>query len=218
MARAVIQRVEIAISATWFRIRIFYVSVQYEPAEELPYTDIVCPMYPTLERLREFGASEGERPMSTSSRLLSDLLRALVSAFITYHETPLQHVSVNCLGERPMIMIECAHAMGNSVGILADYWKIIDSSPRLQVSPWCTFFVRLCLLTLPSWQHVPSSFSYCYHKCTFKACARSSCLFGITESDQELSGCVVVAVHSKLALPVLTVIPIIPCRAGLSGN
>lgn len=67
--------------------------VQYEPAGEAPYTDIVCPMYPTLERLEEF---------------------------------------VRQNDGRPMIMIEYAHAMGNSVGILNDYWKIIDHSHCLQ--------------------------------------------------------------------------------------
>ena len=67
--------------------------VQYEPAGEAPYTDIVCPMYPTLERLEEFAQQNDARPM---------------------------------------IMIEYAHAMGNSVGILGDYWKIIDKSHCLQ--------------------------------------------------------------------------------------
>ena len=67
--------------------------VQYEPAGEAPYTDIVCPMYPTLERLQEFAQQNDGRPM---------------------------------------IMIEYAHAMGNSVGILNDYWKIIDNSHCLQ--------------------------------------------------------------------------------------
>lgn len=67
--------------------------VQYEPAGEAFYTDIVCPMYPSLERLEEF-AQQGN--------------------------------------ERPMIMIEYAHAMGNSIGILNDYWKIIDRSSNLQ--------------------------------------------------------------------------------------
>ena len=67
--------------------------VQYEPAGEAHYSDIVCPMYPTLERLEQF-AQQGS--------------------------------------DRPMIMIEYAHAMGNSVGILRDYWKIIDSHSNLQ--------------------------------------------------------------------------------------
>lgn len=34
--------------------------------------------------------------------------------------------------ERPLIMIEYAHAMGNSVGNLADYWQAIDSHRALQ--------------------------------------------------------------------------------------
>lgn len=67
--------------------------IQYEPAGEEYYTDIVCPMYPTLERLEEF-AKQGD--------------------------------------SRPMIMIEYAHAMGNSVGILGDYWNIIDNNQNLQ--------------------------------------------------------------------------------------
>ncbi|MUJ28010.1 DUF4981 domain-containing protein [Aliivibrio fischeri] len=67
--------------------------IQYEPAGEEYYTDIVCPMYPTLERLEQF-AKQGDT--------------------------------------RPMIMIEYAHAMGNSVGILGDYWDIIDDNKNLQ--------------------------------------------------------------------------------------
>ena len=34
--------------------------------------------------------------------------------------------------ERPLIMIEYAHAMGNSVGNLADYWRAIEAYPELQ--------------------------------------------------------------------------------------
>ncbi|HFQ8226690.1 TPA: glycoside hydrolase family 2 TIM barrel-domain containing protein [Citrobacter freundii] len=67
--------------------------VQYEPAGEKYYSDIVCPMYPTLERLEHFAQQNHDRPM---------------------------------------IMIEYAHAMGNSVGILSDYWNIIDRYPTLQ--------------------------------------------------------------------------------------
>lgn len=67
--------------------------VQYEPAGEEAYSDIICPMYPTLERLTEFSKQDDPRPM---------------------------------------IMIEYAHAMGNSIGILRDYWNIIDNSDKLQ--------------------------------------------------------------------------------------
>jgi len=34
--------------------------------------------------------------------------------------------------DRPLIMCEYAHAMGNSVGNFTDYWKIIDRYPNLQ--------------------------------------------------------------------------------------
>lgn len=34
--------------------------------------------------------------------------------------------------QRPLIMCEYAHSMGNSTGNLADYWRAIDSHPQLQ--------------------------------------------------------------------------------------
>lgn len=67
--------------------------VQYEPAETEYYTDIVCPMYPAIEDLVEYGGSNPDRPL---------------------------------------IMIEYAHAMGNSVGNLQDYWDAIEKYPALQ--------------------------------------------------------------------------------------
>ena len=67
--------------------------VQYEPAENEPYTDIFCPMYPTPERL-------------------------------------IAHAENN--PKKPSIMIEYAHAMGNSVGNLQEYWDIIEKYPVLQ--------------------------------------------------------------------------------------
>ncbi len=33
--------------------------------------------------------------------------------------------------EKPFLLVEYAHAMGNSVGNLADYWRVIDSDPKL---------------------------------------------------------------------------------------
>ncbi|CAM3652822.1 glycoside hydrolase family 2 TIM barrel-domain containing protein [Parendozoicomonas haliclonae] len=80
--------------------------VQYEPAGTEPYTDIVCPMYPKLERLEALAAKK----------------------------------------ERPVIMIEYAHAMGNSVGILSDYWRLIDRHNSLQggfIWEWCDHALQL---------------------------------------------------------------------------
>ena len=59
-----------------------------------PATDLVCPMYPTIDEIRGYG----ERG----------------------------------LGDRPLIMCEYSHAMGNSNGSLADYWDVIVSTDGLQ--------------------------------------------------------------------------------------
>ncbi len=57
-------------------------------------TDIVCPMYPTIDAIAEYGRSGA--------------------------------------GDRPLIMCEYSHAMGNSNGSLADYWDVITATPGLQ--------------------------------------------------------------------------------------
>ncbi|MFT4658732.1 MAG: beta-galactosidase [Ilumatobacter sp.] len=57
-------------------------------------SDIVCPMYPTIADIVEYGN--------------------------------------NPLGDRPLIMCEYTHAMGNSNGSLADYWDAILATPGLQ--------------------------------------------------------------------------------------
>ena len=57
-------------------------------------SDVVCPMYPTIDAIEEYGRSG--------------------------------------LGDRPLIMCEYSHAMGNSNGSLADYWDVITSTPGLQ--------------------------------------------------------------------------------------
>lgn len=67
--------------------------VQYEPAGKAEYTDIVAPMYPSIDKLKAY-ASEPQ--------------------------------------QRPLIMIEYAHAMGNSVGNLQDYWDVINAHKQLQ--------------------------------------------------------------------------------------
>jgi len=67
--------------------------VQYEPAKEEPYTDIVCQMYAPIEMLVKYAQTNPKRPF---------------------------------------IMIEYAHAMGNSVGNLQDYWDAIEKYPALQ--------------------------------------------------------------------------------------
>jgi beta-galactosidase len=77
----------------WIKTRDPTRPVQYERAGLERNTDIVVPMYPSLE------------------------------ALVAYAER---------YDDRPYIMCEYAHAMGNSVGNFADYWAIIERYTVLQ--------------------------------------------------------------------------------------
>lgn len=57
-------------------------------------SDIVCPMYVSIDAIKKYGESGR--------------------------------------GTRPLIMCEYSHAMGNSNGSLADYWRVISNTPGLQ--------------------------------------------------------------------------------------
>lgn len=67
--------------------------IQYEQAGEDANTDIVCPMYPSIDAIEVYAKKNPSRPL---------------------------------------IMCEYAHAMGNSVGNLQDYWKVIEAHDALQ--------------------------------------------------------------------------------------
>ncbi|MEO1450095.1 MAG: glycoside hydrolase family 2 TIM barrel-domain containing protein, partial [Bacteroidota bacterium] len=67
--------------------------VQYEQAGKEANTDIVCPMYPSLEQVERYAQSNPDRPF---------------------------------------VMCEYGHAMGNSLGNLVDYWSLIDEYDCLQ--------------------------------------------------------------------------------------
>ncbi len=61
-------------------------------------TDLVCPMYPTVDEIEEYGENAENNP----------------------------------LWNRPLVMCEYAHSMGNSTGNLAEYWDAIRAYPGLQ--------------------------------------------------------------------------------------
>ena len=97
-------------------------------------TDIICPMYTALEVLRAWsGFADRNAPLASrrpDERLLrgaKDLwtdpppLRALPA--ITHPLHPL---------DRPVILCEYSHAMGNSNGSLSDYFALFKSLPGLQ--------------------------------------------------------------------------------------
>lgn len=82
-----------AATSNWVRQRDPSRPVHYEQADTGENTDIVCWMYPTINRIVDYAKTNPSRPL---------------------------------------IMCEYAHAMGNSVGNLQDYWDAIEKYPALQ--------------------------------------------------------------------------------------
>jgi len=78
----------------WIKLRDKTRLVQFEQAGENENTDIVCPMYPYINDMKEYAKRD----------------------------------NVN----RPYIMCEYSHAMGNSNGNFKTYWDIIRSSKNMQ--------------------------------------------------------------------------------------
>ena len=68
-----------------------------DPGDPGVATDLVCPMYPSIEAIRAWA----ERTADSEE-------------------------------QRPLIMCEFSHAMGNSNGSLADYWAVIETTDGLQ--------------------------------------------------------------------------------------
>lgn len=77
----------------WTRERDPTRPIQYEAAGLVNYTDIYAPMYDTIWDIRDYLATNPEKPI---------------------------------------ILCEYAHAMGNSVGNLQDYWDLMHSHPKAQ--------------------------------------------------------------------------------------
>ncbi len=78
----------------WIKERDTTRFVMFEQAGPNRNTDVVAPMYPGLESMREYAERDDV--------------------------------------ERPYIMCEYSHAMGNSSGNFQEYWDIINSSPHMQ--------------------------------------------------------------------------------------
>ena len=59
-------------------------------------------------------------------------------------------------GDRPLIMCEYNHAMGNSNGSLADYWRAFENTPGLQggfIWEWKDHGIRQSLRQSPEWRY-----------------------------------------------------------------
>ena len=82
--------------------------IQYEPGgSNTPVTDIICPMYARVdEDIWYSGAPQA------------------VPSIMNWIQRPEEN--------RPVILCEYAHAMGNSLGNFKDYWDAFRAEPRLQ--------------------------------------------------------------------------------------
>ncbi|MBM7038396.1 beta-galactosidase [Vibrio ulleungensis] len=95
----------------WTKLRDPSRPVQYEGGgAETAATDIICPMYPRVDKESTFPA-EGQP---------EHVLFGIKGWIAKPNET------------RPLIMCEYAHAMGNSLGSFEEYWDAFRRYPRLQ--------------------------------------------------------------------------------------
>ncbi len=77
----------------WIKQRDSSRPIHYERAELKPHTDIVCPMYPSIDSIVKYASK---------------------------------------VQNRPLIMCEYSHSMGNSTGNLKEYWDAIEKYKHLQ--------------------------------------------------------------------------------------
>ncbi len=76
------------------------------------------------EWLRE---TDPGRPILYEPALERDIVDIVAPMYVRPYW--LEHYAAR--GDRPFLLVEYAHAMGNSVGNLADYWEVIESDPKL---------------------------------------------------------------------------------------
>ncbi len=98
-------------------------------------SDLVCPMYSTLDEIQDwsnFRRAHAPSPRTDPHPLdLQDAAAALSPEL----EHPLGMPDIRLLPhplERPLILCEYSHAMGNSNGSLADYFRLFKTLPGVQ--------------------------------------------------------------------------------------
>lgn len=88
-------------------------------------TDIICPMYESIASLEKWSDSVTEKlQLGTGSNIQGE---ALTGSPRPAGPRPLLHPL-----ERPVIPCEYSHAMGNSNGSLADYFRVFKTKPGIQ--------------------------------------------------------------------------------------
>ncbi len=100
-----------------------------------PATDIICPMYASIDELERWSAFAGKRAAAcrekTDTAALLREVEALSPGLDAPHPRPPLRSRIDPL-QRPVILCEYSHAMGNSNGSLADYFRLFKTTPGLQ--------------------------------------------------------------------------------------
>ncbi len=99
-------------------------------------TDIICPMYPSLDELLAWNKEttrllDGKKNELPSSEELLSAMRPFMSKGLFNRETPPIRILPHPL-QRPVILCEYSHAMGNSNGSLHDYFEIFQTIEGIQ--------------------------------------------------------------------------------------
>ncbi len=91
--------------------------VQYEQAHGGKNTDIMCPMYMTMNGMKNYYKETHLNKFPKEAKEIKKKLKKW---------------GRDARVSKPLIQCEYAHAMGNSVGNLQDYWDLIESEPTFQ--------------------------------------------------------------------------------------
>ena len=113
-------------------------------------TDIICPMYESVDVLETWSDLvtkhlPAKKPVWIPPAKVEEIARAkLPAARIDRLITRPEREPLHPL-ERPVILCEYSHAMGNSNGSLADYYRVFRTKPGIQggfIWEWCDHGIR----------------------------------------------------------------------------
>jgi beta-galactosidase len=99
-------------------------------------TDVICPMYSSLEELSDWSDFvtkhyQPGQPRNPEGSALDTLIRPTIYPPHLNHPRPSLVAPLHPLA-RPVILCEYSHAMGNSNGSLSDYFELFRTKPGIQ--------------------------------------------------------------------------------------
>ena len=104
-------------------------------AHGAPASDLICPMYPSINAIRDWSRFVDAQPARprwpASPEVVLRGAEQLGPEFAVEHPRPPLREPLHPL-DRPVILCEYSHAMGNSNGSLHDYFDLFKSTPGVQ--------------------------------------------------------------------------------------